>query len=131
MPKELPILKKEQAPISINLGDESDDAMSFDEALSRVALILAETRTPKLLTEVDDEEIRLCAALYATSENLAMFDVTQEKMIQSFLLNFLQLRVSNKRLGRRELLEVAKAAKDIPEQRFSRLKSLFGGKQGM
>lgn len=119
-------------PITINLGNEDDqEQLSYDEALSRVALILAETRSPKLLSEIDDMEIRLCSALYAVSESVAMFDVHQEKMILSFLNNFLQLRVSNKRLGRRELLEVAKSAKDIPEQRFSRLRSLFGGKQGM
>jgi hypothetical protein len=87
-------------------------------------MYLAQTSEPKTLTELDDEEIKLCASLYAVCEK------TKDKMIISFLLNFLMLRVSNKRQGRKELLEVARSGQQREEQRTSRLKQFFGGLGG-
>lgn len=117
---------REQPKVEFKLDLDEDEALSAEEALAKVAIILAKTESPKLLSELDDYEIKLSAALFAASENIKMVDVMEEKMIQNFLLNFLMLRVSHKRQGRRELLEIAKSARDQPEQRFSKLRNIFG-----
>ena len=118
--------KPKKIPVELNLDMSEDETLSQEEAFAKIALILGETKNPKLLTELDDYEIKLASALFAVSENVSMHDVAEEEMIKKFLENFLKLRVSHKRQGRRELLEIAKSAREIPEQRFSRLRNIFG-----
>lgn len=114
MPKEPRI-----AVPTIDLSE--DESLTIDEALAKVAIILARSDKIAILTELDDREIKLCAALYTIA------DRTKDVMIANFLLHFLELRVSKARKGRSELLEIAKSAREQPEQRFSRLRNLFGG----
>jgi hypothetical protein len=83
-------------------------------------MILANTKEPKLLTELDDYEVRLCAALQTVATE------TNNVMLSNFIRNFLQLRVSYKRKGRSELLELSKASRTEPEGRVSRLKQILG-----
>lgn len=82
---------------------------------------MAETKNPKVLSQVDDGEIRLCAALYAVAER------QNDEMIKIFLSNFLQLRVSHERKGRKEIIDLAKGIKELPNSRFGRLGQIFGG----
>lgn len=108
---------------TVDVGEDFEN-LTVDEALAKVAMILAQTKEEKTLTELDDNEIKLCASLYAVA------DKTHDKMITSFLMNFLRLRVSHKRQGRKELLEVARSGQQREELRSSRLKQFFGGLTG-
>lgn len=115
--------QQQQVPLNIlpaiNLDD--DEGMTVDEALAKVAMLLAKTENPKVQSEVNETEIRHCAALFVVAEKM------QDTMLTSFLQNFLLLRVSKSRKGRSELLEIARAAREIPDQKMGRLKSLFQG----
>ena len=104
----------------VNVDD--DDSLQQDEALAKIAMFLANTSEPKLLSEIDDEEIRLVAALSVVSET------TDDIMLKNFLSYFLRLRVSKNRQGRKELLDIAKSAHDNQESKFAKLKNIiFGG----
>lgn len=113
--------KEQKKPVNLNLSIDDEDSITQEEAFAKIAMLLGKTSTPKILSELDDREIRLCAALYAVAEK------AKDEMILSFLNNFLLLRVSNRREGRKELLEVAKSSNDREGGKLGRLKSFFGG----
>ena len=106
---------------AVNVDIGQDESLTVDEALAKVAMLLAKTEYPKMLSEVNDSEIRLISALYAVAER------TKNVMIINFLLYFLQLRVSHKRKGREEVLKIAQSSKNESDAKFSRLKSIFSG----
>lgn len=107
---------------SINL--EEDEGMTVDEALAKVAMILAQTKNPTTQTEVDEPEIRAIACLMVVADKM------NDKMLKNFCNQFMLLRVSKSRKGRGELLDIARASRDVPEQKLGRLKSLFSGITG-
>ena len=103
---------------------DSEEGLSIDEALAKVAMLLAfagGTKDPRVLSEISEEEIKQCASLYVVAEKM------EDKMLASFLLNFLMLRVSKKRKGRDELLQIARSAKDAGQNTMGRMKALFSG----
>jgi hypothetical protein len=91
-----------------------------DEALARVAMILATTKKKKLLTEIDEAEVVSLACLKVVAAK------TKDSMLNDFCDNFMLLRVSKKRQGRKELLEIEKASRQMPEQRLGFLRRFFG-----
>jgi flagellar motor switch protein FliG len=113
--------KEEKPPVNLNLSIDDDESITQDEAFAKIAMLLGNTKQPKILSELDDREIRLIASLFAVAEKV------NDTMILSFLNNFLLLRVSNKRQGRSELLDVAKSSHEGEASKISRLKSFFGG----
>lgn len=84
-------------------------------------MILAQTKTPITQTEIDEPEIKALASLHVVAEKM------NDTMLKSFCTHFMLLRVSKSRRGRGELLDIARASRDVPEQKLSRLKSLFSG----
>ena len=111
-------MAKEPA-VNINLGDDSE-SLTQEEAFAKIGMILANTANPKLLTELDDLEIRNIAALWTVAEK------TKNQMLLTFLTTFMQLRVSYKRKGRSELLELSKASRVEKEGAISRFKQMVG-----
>lgn len=112
---------KESPKFNFNLDiPQDDEGVTMDEAFAKIAMILGETKRPKILSELDDYEIKLCAALYSVSEK------TKNKLVSDFLDNFLLLRVSHHRQGRKELLEIAKAGRENSESRMNKLKQMIG-----
>ena len=104
--------------------DSDMENLSVDEALAKVAMFLGKTEDAITMTEIDDTEVKLCAALYAITEK------TRDKMIASFLLHFLRLRVSYKRQGRKELLDVTRSSTQREDMKVSRLRQFFSGVRG-
>lgn len=104
--------------INVDIGE---DSLTLEESLAKVAMILAKTDSPKVLSEITDQEIRMAAALFVIAKR------TKNEMIDQFLENFLLLRVSHKRKGREELLKIAQSAKEGSDSRMSRLRSFFTG----
>lgn len=111
---------QKEIPIKISVDQNADESMTQEEAFGKIAMILGITKDPMLLTEIDDIEVKQCAAL----ETVA--DATKNVMLKSVVKNFLKLRVSYKRQGRKELLELSKASRTEPEGRVSRFKQLLG-----
>lgn len=114
--------KEDIMPIpAVNVDLDSDESMSIDEALARVAMILAKTENKKILSEVTDYEIRLISALFTIAKK------SKNDLILDFLENFLLLRVSHKRKGRDELLKIAQSAREGSDSKMNRLRQLFTG----
>jgi len=107
---------------SINIED--DEGLTVDEALAKVAMILASTKEPKTQTELDEPEIKALASLIVVAHTM------KDAMLTKFCTEFMLLRVSKARKGRQELLDIARASREVPEHRLSRLKSLFSGITG-
>ena len=95
--------------------------MTVDEALAKVSMLLAKTENPKVLSEVSENEIKYCSALFSVAEKM------KDEMQLDFLKNFLLLRVSKARKGRQELLQIAQSVRELPETRMNRLKTFFSG----
>jgi hypothetical protein len=118
--------QQEQAQVLPVINVDEEDSLTTDEALAKISILLAESKNPKLLSELSEHEIKLCAALYVIGNKF------NDSMILDFLLNFLNLRVSLKRKGRDELLQIAKSAREYGDHRMSRLRNLLsiGGRMG-
>jgi hypothetical protein len=106
----------------ISSGDSSDMFQpSKEEALGKIALHLAETKDNKVLTDLDSRTINLLSILLGVSEQLNI------ETYKNICNTYMRLRVSNKRLGRKELLEIARAVREEGEiGKMSRLRRLFG-----
>lgn len=95
--------------------------MTVDEALAKVAMLLAKVHEPKTLSEVNEAEIRHASSLFVVAKKM------DDAMLANFLESFLLLRVSKARKGRDELLQIARSAKEAGENRTGRLKSFLQG----
>jgi hypothetical protein len=85
-----------------NVLSQEDDATTKEEALAKVAVILAETRDPALMTELYNNEIKIISRAEAIHSGL------KNPMLHEFLREFKRHRVSLARKGRKELGEMAK-----------------------
>jgi len=96
------------------------EIVTQDEALAKIALILARAENKKQLSELSDYEAKSFASLYAVSGR------TSNTMLKTFLDSMLELRVSLKRKGREELMSVAKATR-TEDQSALRIRKMFSG----
>jgi len=92
-----------------------------EEALARGILDLLKTGKTKILSDLDDEEILNLSLLYTWA------DITGNDTLRKFCDNFLQLRVSRFRLGRREVVSIASFSSEPERKRMKSLKDLFAG----
>lgn len=90
-----------------------------EEALGKIALQLAETKDNKILTDLDSRTINQLSILLGISEQLEIN--TYENICKTYM----RLRVSNKRLGRKELLEIAKAVREEEMNKMQRFRNFF------
>ena len=100
---------------------QRDEILTPEEAQSKIALLLAETKEPKLMSELGAEEVKLVSALKTVA------DEVEAEMLKMFIDNFLQMRVSLKRQGRREILEVSRATTGTEERMRKGLRSVILG----
>ena len=98
----------------------TDEIVTQDEALAKIALILAKAENKKQLSELADYEAASFASLYSVAEK------TENKMLTSFLNSMLELRVSLKSKGREELMSVAKATRKEDEAAL-KIRKMFSG----
>lgn len=103
----------------IESADESE-IITHDEALAKIALILAKAENKKMLSEVSDYEAKSFASLYAVSQR------TENHMLKTFLDSVLELRVSLKRKGREEMMNIARAARKEDEMQL-KIRKMFSG----
>lgn len=103
--------------MKINVEEEN---LTSEEALAKVSMILANTENPRLLSHVSHDEVALLAPLHTIA------DMSKITYLQNFITNFLELRVSLERMGRREMLEIAGGTRHEPEK-IKGLRKLFAG----
>jgi len=106
---ELPIVPTEE-----RTGIE-EEVLSMEEALAKISMLLTREQKIKLLTELDDQEIRLIASTLSIAERFKL------DFVKKFLHNFMLLRVSLRRKGRNEIIEIAKGIPELGEKLKSKL----------
>jgi len=114
--------QKPQVPPEYEEVPTSDESeiITHDEALAKIALILAKTDNKKMLSEISDYEAKSFASLYSVASR------TNNTMLQAFLDHMLELRVSLRRKGREELMSVAKASRTQDDMQL-KIKKMFSG----
>ena len=95
-----------------------EDILTSEEALAKATSMLADARKPKTMTRIDEQEVKLLAALVTLGFH---YDID---ILKNVCRNFMELRISLKGLGRQELLEIAKSARE-EKMETSRLKKLL------
>jgi hypothetical protein len=101
------------------LSETDEFQPTKEEALGKIALQLAETKDNKILTDLDSRTINELAILLGISEQL---DIETYKNICTA---YMRLRVSNKRQGRKELLEIAKSVREEEMNKMQRFRNFF------
>jgi len=100
---------------------EESEVLSPDEAQAQIAMILAKTKQPQLLTELGDDEIKMLAILQTISSE------TENTVIDTFCDNFMKLRVSLNRKGRDEVISVARAQAGVEEKIKKGIRQMISG----
>lgn len=92
-----------------------------EEAVAKSLLELIKSKKFKILSDLDDEEILNLSLLLTWGERIKC------KAIVDFCENFLQLRISRYRLGRREIVNVASYAGSSDRKKARSIRDLFAG----
>lgn len=98
----------------------SEKVLGFEEQIAS-SLSDISPKDIKQRSDLDDEEILNLSVIYLWGE------VTGCKTLQKFADNFLKLRVSRFRLGRREIVALGSSAAEPERRRFKTIRDLFSG----
>jgi hypothetical protein len=92
-------------------GDDTYDAIatesevvSSEEAKAKAIVSLTESKDPEVLTQLEDNEIK---ALSTLSTIASLYSIS---FLDKWIGKFIRLRISLKRKGREEVVEIAKAS---------------------
>jgi hypothetical protein len=99
----------------------TEKAYGQEEAVAKGILDLLKTEKKKIFSDLDDNEILNLSLLFSWGEQI------DSKVIKNICNNFLELRVSKFRLGRREIINVASYTGEPERKRVKTLKDLFTG----
>jgi len=80
-----------------------DDVASSDEATAKIMALLANDDKYKVISELSPEEVHRFAAL----ESIAV--TYKSKLLQSYIKNYLLMKISLRRKGRSEVIELGVA----------------------
>ncbi len=104
-------------------GFGEDEQLTPEEAQSKIALMLAQSKHLETMSETTDAEVKLIGALSTIGR------VYNISLINEYLHHYLSLKISLHRQGRKEIQEVAKPHGSSEERMKSSLKSmLLGGR---
>ena len=115
--------------VKLAKADLSQEIFGMDEATARIAVELSKMNKQdedkaKMLTDLFIDEIPHVAGYFTIA---SAFDLP---IFKDFILNFLQMRISKDRLGRRELVGIASGTQETKEKVKQGLQSLFSGLKG-
>lgn len=111
------MMKQEDESLFEQMRMDADESLTREEALAKVAMILARVENPKIMSELSLPEVSLISALQVYGE---IYDF---EAIKNFTNNFLQHRVSKDRMGRKEILEIASEVRRLPEKMMGGLRN--------
>jgi hypothetical protein len=98
----------------------SEKILGFEEQLS-LALKDISPKELKKQSDLNDEEIISLSVIYLWAE------ITKIKALKNFADNFLALRISRHRMGRREIISLGYGATEPERRRLRSLRELFLG----
>jgi len=107
--KEPNLSRNPQMPIGINLSPQDlvSDVSSQEEALAKVSVLLADETRKKMISELPDEEqVKNVAVLLAIAKKYNV------PFINDVIDNYLLLQISQKRKGRKEIVDMIKGNSD-------------------
>ena len=105
----------------VNISWSDDENLSSEEAQSRIAMMLARTQNLETLSETNIDEVKLVSALSTISKRYNL------SMVNDYISNYLKLKVSLHRQGRKEIQEIAKPSQGGEERAKTGLRSLLLG----
>lgn len=83
------------------------DVATREEALSKVAVLLAQPERRKMMSELSKEQIMLLACIFAVAEGLKNDYPEISATLERFANEYLELMISYGRKGRKEIMKVA------------------------
>jgi hypothetical protein len=98
----------------------TDKILGFEEQIA-VSLGHISPQDYKEKSDLDDEEILHLSTIYLWAE------ITGVKSLKTFADNFLKLRVSRFRLGRREVVALGSSQSEPERRKLKSIKDLFAG----
>jgi len=112
--------------MSVKEAEIKTDIYGVEEAIARSVIELTDVKDEKakVLSELSLEEIPFVAMLFTVSNRYNL------KNLEIFCKEFLKLRVSLDRKGRRELVRISTAEKEMEKQKVKGISSLFSGLKG-
>jgi hypothetical protein len=111
-------MAKQETPKMIS---PTDKPVGLEEQVAKGLDELFKTDKFLLFSDLDDEEILNITLLMTWADTLGIQTITD------FCRNFLQLRVSRFRLGRREVVSIASYSAEPERRKMKSLKDLFAG----
>jgi len=122
--KELDEIEDAKAEDALNEAELLTDVSTTEEAMGKIIALLANEDKYKLITDIQYDEISTIAGLLAIADT---YDIT---LLKNYLKNFLLLRISNRRQGRKEIVEmgVAKVQSSANAGMMNRVKSILGSR---
>jgi len=122
--KELDEIEDAKAEDVLNEAELLTDVSTTEEAMGKIIALLANEDKYKLITDIQYDEISTIAGLLAIADT---YDIT---LLKNYLKNFLLLRISNRRQGRKEIVEmgVAKVQSSANAGMLNRVKSILGNR---
>ncbi|MEM1544340.1 MAG: hypothetical protein QXD79_08255 [Candidatus Methanomethylicia archaeon] len=100
---ELPVIPTEEKEIE-------EEVLSMEEALAKISILLTREEKIRMLTELDDQEIRLISSLLGVADRYGL------DFVKCFVNNFMLLRVSLRRKGRGEIVNLAQQIPELTEK---------------
>jgi hypothetical protein len=115
----------EQQP-NVNVNIPADELMADvstqEEALAKVTVLLADKKKREVITDLNDEEIKLMSAITAVSKSYKM------TMAKDFINELMLLRISKNRLGRKEIIDLSRGVQQAQAMNVrSRLRRILMG----
>lgn len=98
----------------------TEKVLGFEEQMAKNLEIIA-PKDIKQRSDLDDEEILNLSLIYTWG------DVTNCEILKKFADNFLKLRVSRFRLGRREIVAIASYTAEPERKKLRTIRDLFIG----
>ncbi len=100
---------------------DTDASLTPEEAQSKIALMLADSRNLETMSETNEAEVKLIGALATIGSSYNM------RLLNNYIAKYLSLKISLHRQGRKEIQEVARPQAGGEEKMRSSLKAILLG----
>jgi len=114
-------LKDMEQMLLKSVEQEPEESLSPEEAQAKIAMLLAKTEHLEVMSELDDDEIKLIAALRTIAK------LFNNDVLNTYVDYYLKLKVSRFREGRREIKDIAVPQPSQKEKLRKSIKDILMG----
>jgi len=108
-------------PEDLGRALDISETYTIEQAWSKIAMILAQSKNLLTLTELNDAEIKRLSPLLVEQR------IYNSGILEKFITGILLMRISKNRKGRVELKEIAVGLRSREEEKTKSLRRLFRG----